>query len=152
MEEKGKLMAVLFAGKYNHTLDTKGRIIVPAKFKKNLDETFVVCPGVDKCLYIYPNERWEAFVNELDNLPGTAEIRQLQRQFLANAEECELDKQGRIVIPADLRKIAGLQKEVVFVGVGHKIEIWSKDNYEAANTDVSIDKLVEGLTEYGIRF
>ncbi len=146
-------MSGLFAGKFNHTLDTKGRIIVPAKFKKNLGETFVVSLGLDGCLFIFPNERWEMFVEELDKLPGTDKsVRVLKRAFMANSSECEIDKQGRILIPAELREKVGLTKEGVSVGVGHKIELWDKDRYEANNNFDSIEDMAEGLTAYGISF
>lgn len=146
-------MSGLFAGKYNHTLDTKGRIIVPAKFKKNLGDTFVLSLGLDGCLYIFPNERWEMFIEELDKLPGTdKKVRALKRAFMANSTECEIDKQGRILIPSDLRENAALTKEAVFVGVGHKIELWDKDRFDQNNDFGSIEDMAEDLTEYGISF
>ncbi|MCR4839909.1 MAG: division/cell wall cluster transcriptional repressor MraZ [Lachnospiraceae bacterium] len=146
-------MSALFAGKYNHTLDSKSRVIVPAKFKKNLGDTFELSLGLDGCLYIFPNERWEMFVEELDSLPATSKnVRALKRAFLANATECEIDKQGRIVIPADLRAKAGLNKELVFVGVGHKIELWAKERFDEADENLSIEEMAEDLTEYGISF
>lgn len=146
-------MSGLFAGKFNHTLDPKGRVIVPAKFKKNLGDSFVLSVGFDGCLYIFPNDRWETFVEGLDDLPGTdKKIRTIKRAFMANSIECEIDKQGRILIPADLRKQAALNKEAVFVGVGHKIELWDKERFDEANDFTSLDDMAEDLTEYGIKF
>ena len=86
----------MFMGEYNHSIDQKGRIIVPAKFREELGEEFVMTLGLDGCLFVYPNSEWETFVEQLKKLPGNREVRQLQRYFLAGATNCELDKQGRI--------------------------------------------------------
>ena len=146
-------MSAFFSGKYNHTLDAKGRVIVPAKFKKNLGDSFMLSLGMDGCLYLFTNERWEEFMEELSNLPASsADVRKMIRVFTANSAELEIDKQGRILIPPELRKKAGLKKEVVFIGVTHKIEVWDKDRYEAAESSDSIDEIVEGLNTYGIKF
>lgn len=146
-------MEANFTGKYNHTLDTKGRIIVPAKFKKSLGDVFQICIGMDGCLYIFTMERWQQFVEDFNKLPGTdIRARQLRRLMLANSSECEIDKQGRILINGDLRQAAGLNKEAVFVGVGNKIELWDKDRYEEANKSISIEEIAAGLNDYGIMF
>ena len=146
-------MDAMFTGKYNHTLDTKGRIIVPAKFKKYLGELFQISIGMDGCLYIFPMERWQKFVEDLNRLPGTdIRARKLRRAMLANSCECEIDKQGRILINSDLRAAGGLTKDAVFVGVGDKIELWDKDRFDAANDFSSIEEIAESLTEYGISF
>ncbi|MSS63040.1 division/cell wall cluster transcriptional repressor MraZ [Velocimicrobium porci] len=142
----------MFMGEYNHTIDTKGRIIVPAKFRETLGEEFVVTLGLDGCLFVYPDEEWQNFVSELKNLPGSKEARQLQRYFMAGAASCEVDKQGRILIPSKLRQQAGLEKEVVFVGVLSKIEIWSKERWEANNTYDDMDEIAEHMSEFGLSF
>ena len=142
----------MFMGEYNHTMDTKGRIIVPAKFRETLGEEFVVTLGLDGCLFVYPDEEWQNFVSELKNLPGSKEARQLQRYFMAGAASCEVDKQGRILIPSKLRQQAGLEKEVVFVGVLSKIEIWSKERWEANNTYDDMDEIAEHMSEFGLSF
>lgn len=146
-------MDAMFTGKYNHTLDAKGRIIVPAKFKKYLGDMFQICIGMDGCLYIFTMERWQQFVEDFNKLPGTdMRARKLRRAMLANSSECEIDKQGRILINSDLRKAAALNKEAVFVGVGDKIELWDKDRFDEANDFSSIEEIAESLTEYGISF
>ncbi len=146
-------MDVSFTGKYNHTLDAKGRIIVPARFKNSLGDVFQICIGMDGCLYIFTKDRWNEFVEELNRLPGTdMRARKLRRAMLANSSECEVDKQGRILINSDLRKAAALDKEAVFVGVGNKIELWDKDRFDEANDFSSIEEIAESLTEYGISF
>ena len=119
----------MFMGEYNHTIDEKGRIIVPSKFREALGENFVVTQGLDGCLFLYSYEEWENFVEGLKKLPGNKEARQLQRYFMAGAAQCEVDKQGRILIPQKLRVQAGLLKDVVFVGVLSKIEIWRRERW-----------------------
>ncbi|MDF2587447.1 MAG: MraZ protein [Anaerocolumna sp.] len=139
-------------GEYNHTIDDKGRIIVPSKFRESLGEEFVVTQGLDGCLFVYPNEEWMNFVNQLKTLPGTKEARQLQRYFMAGAASCEVDKQGRILIPNKLRESAGLEKDIVFVGVLSKIEIWSKERWANNNNYEDMDQIAEHMSEFGLSF
>ena len=142
----------MFMGEYNHTIDSKGRIIVPSKFREALGDTFVLTCGLDGCLFVYPNSEWESFLTKLSSLPGSKEARQLQRYFLAGATECEVDKQGRILIPTKLRNAAKLEKEVVFVGILSKIEIWSKERWEENNIYDDMDDVAEHMSEFGISF
>lgn len=142
----------MFMGEYNHTIDAKGRIIVPAKFRETLGEEFVVTLGLDGCLFVYPNEEWLTFINDLKALPGNKEARQLQRYFMAGAANLEVDKQGRILIPSKLREHAGLDKDVVFVGVLSKIEIWSKERWDANNTYDNMDEIAERMSGFGLSF
>ncbi|WFR55006.1 division/cell wall cluster transcriptional repressor MraZ [Anaerocolumna sp. AGMB13025] len=142
----------MFMGEYNHTIDTKGRIIIPSKFRDALGDEFVVTQGLDGCLFVYPNEEWMNFVTQLKNLPGSKEARQLQRYFMAGAATCEVDKQGRILIPNKLREQAGLEKDIVFVGVLSKIEIWSKDKWESNNDYDDMDQIAEHMSEFGLSF
>lgn len=147
-----RMVKVMFMGEYNHSIDTKGRIIVPAKFREQLGEEFVVTQGLDGCLFVYPNNEWESFVSELKNLPGSKEARQLQRYFMAGAASIEVDKQGRILIPSKLREQAQLEKDIVFVGVLNKIEIWSKERWEANNTFDNMDDIAENMSSFGLSF
>ena len=102
----------MFIGEYNHTIDTKGRLIVPSKFREALGDEFVVTKGLDGCLFVYPMEEWTAFTDKLKDLPLTKkDARQFSRFFLAGAASCEVDKQGRILIPSVLREFAGLEKD-----------------------------------------
>ncbi|MBQ3600753.1 MAG: division/cell wall cluster transcriptional repressor MraZ [Lachnospiraceae bacterium] len=142
----------MFMGEYNHSIDAKGRIIVPAKLREELGEEFVVTQGLDGCLFVYPNNEWQSFVEKLKTLPGNREARQLQRYFLAGAVTCEIDKQGRILIPAKLREHADLIKDVVFVGVLGKIEVWSKERWEANNDFGDVESIAENMSEMGISF
>lgn len=142
----------MFMGEYNHTIDDKGRIIVPSKFRESLGEEFVVTQGLDGCLFVYPNDEWMNFVSQLKTLPGTKEARQLQRYFMAGAASCEVDKQGRILIPNKLRESAGLEKDIVFVGVLSKIEIWSKERWANNNNYEDMDQIAEHMSEFGLSF
>ncbi len=142
----------MFMGEFNHAIDSKGRIIIPSKFREDLGDEFVVTLGLDGCLFAYPNKEWEKFVEKLQTLPGTKEARQLQRYFMACASACEADKQGRILIPAKLRENAALDKDIVFVGVLNKIEIWSKERWDSNNDYENVDAIAEHMSEYGISF
>ena len=142
----------MFMGEYNHTIDEKGRIIVPSKFREALGENFVVTQGLDGCLFLYSYEEWENFVEGLKKLPGTKEARQLQRHFMAGAAEVEVDKQGRFLIPAKLREQVGLCKDVVLVGVVSKIELWSKERWEQNCCYDNMDEVAEHMAEFGLNF
>lgn len=142
----------MFMGEYNHSIDAKGRVIVPAKFREELGEEFVVTLGLDGCLFVYPDNEWQSFVAKLKELPGNKEARQLQRYFMAGAATCEVDKQGRILLPAKLREQAALEKEIVFVGVVGKIEIWSKERWDANNNYDNMDEVAEHMSDLGISF
>lgn len=142
----------MFMGEFNHSIDAKGRIIIPSKFREDLGDKFVITLGLDGCLFAYPDSEWMSFVEKLKTLPGTKEARQLQRYFMAGAAECEIDKQGRILIPAKLRESAKLDKDIVFVGVLNKIEIWSKEHWENNNEFGDVDTMAEHMSEYGINF
>lgn len=141
----------MFMGQYNHTIDAKGRIFVPAKFREMLGEHFVVTVGLDGCLFLYPDEKWDEFAQQLKNLPGTKEARQLQRYFLAGAADMEIDKQGRILIPPHLREQGALKKDVVFIGVLGKIELWSGERWNE-NSFGDMDEAAEKAAAEGLIF
>lgn len=141
----------MFKGEFNHTIDTKGRMIVPAKFRDALGETFVVTKGLDGCLFVYPNEEWEKIEEKFSRIPMTTkDARKFSRFFFAGASDCELDKQGRTLIPSTLREFAGLEKEVVMVGVLTRIEIWSKERWDEQNSYDDMDEVAEHMLEFGI--
>ncbi|MBO5489596.1 MAG: division/cell wall cluster transcriptional repressor MraZ [Eubacterium sp.] len=142
----------MFMGTYEHGLDAKGRVIIPAKLREDLGESFVVTAGLDGCLFAYPQTEWDGFVDKLNELPGTKGTRTLQRHFMAKAAQCETDKQGRALIPANLREYAALQKEIVFVGVLSKIEIWSKERWEENDDYDNIEDIAEHMSEFGLSF
>lgn len=141
----------MFMSEYNHTVDPKGRLIIPSKFREILGEEFVVSKGMDGCLFVYANDDWKAFEQKLTSLPLiNKEARKFARFFLAGAASVELDKQGRILLPASLREFAGLDKDVVLVGVGSRIEIWSKDKWEAMNEDDDMDNITAAMESLGL--
>ena len=143
----------MFMGEYSHTIDTKGRLIIPSRFREELGETFVVTKGLDGCLFVFSDEEWKAFEIKLKSLPLTNKnARQFARFFVACATPCELDKQGRILLPATLREFAGLEKDVVLTGMLNRIEIWSKDKWNENNSldDVAMDEIAEQMTDLGL--
>lgn len=143
----------MFKGEYNHTIDTKGRLIIPAKFREELGEEFVITKGLDGCLFVYSQDEWQKFEEELRTLPlMKKDARKFARFFMAGAADCELDKQGRILIPGVLREFAGLEKDAVLVGVLQRVEIWSKDRWLEGNTfeDEDMDEIAERMQELGL--
>ena len=141
----------MFMGEYNHTVDAKGRLIVPSKFRELLGDEFVVTKGLDGCLFVYPNEEWQNIEEKFRNIPlTTKDARKFSRFFFAGAATCEVDKQGRILIPPVLREFADLQKDVVSVGVLNRIEIWSKDRWLDTNTYEDMDEIAEHMAELGL--
>lgn len=141
----------MFMSEYNHTVDAKGRLIIPSKFREILGEEFVVSKGMDGCLFVYANDDWSAFEQKLTSLPLiNKEARKFARFFLAGAAQVEVDKQGRILLPASLREFAGLDKDVVLVGVGSRIEIWSREKWEDMNSDGDMDSIAEAMESLGL--
>lgn len=138
-------------GEYNHTIDTKGRLIVPSKFREALGDEFVVTKGLDGCLFVYDNKEWSAFEEKLKALPlMNKESRKFVRFFLAGAANVEVDKQGRILIPSVLREFAELDKDVVLVGVASRIEIWSKKKWEEASEYDDMEEIAEHMSDLGL--
>ena len=141
----------MFMSEYNHTVDAKGRLIIPSKFREILGDEFVISKGMDGCLFVYANDDWKAFEEKLTSLPLiNKEARQFARFFLAGAAQVEVDKQGRILLPASLRSCANLDKDVVLVGVGSRIEIWDKEKYEALSADENMDDIANAMEALGL--
>ena len=116
-------------GTYEHSIDAKGRLFIPAKLREELGVTFYLAMGVDECLAIYPQETWNRFTEKFASLPMSQSA--AMRPLFANASKCELDSQGRIVIPQKLRKYACLEKDAVIIGVNDRAEIWSAETWNA---------------------
>ena len=140
----------MFMGEYNHVIDAKGRLIIPARFRELLGEEFIMTRGLDGCLSVYPMDEWETFEKKLRALPLTNKnARTFTRFFVAGATNCELDRQGRVLVPQPLREFAGLEKEVVITGNLNRIEIWSKEKWsENCNYD-DMDSIAESMRGYG---
>ena len=134
-------------GEYQHNIDAKGRLIFPIKLREELGEHFVIFKGLDNCINVYSQEKWNAFEEQLAALPSKA--RKVQRFFSANFE-CEPDAQGRIVIPQSLREYAGLNKDVVVVGIQNRAEIWDSDAWKQYNSDLSSDDIAELMEDLGV--
>lgn len=144
-----------FSGEYHHSLDAKGRLIVPSKFREILGSHFWIGRGFDPCLQIYDDEDWSAFSERLKALPSNSEnARKLVRYFMSGTMEMEIDRQGRILLPAQLRKLAGIDKNVVFVGMGTRGELWSEEaysDYDLVQTPESISAISEELLGSGFK-
>lgn len=130
----------MFMGTYNNSIDAKNRMIVPSKHRDQLSGKCVLTKGLDTCLYIYSLQDWEKQMEKIESLPESdPKIRAFIRHFCANAVECEFDKQGRIVIPVELKEYAQIDKEMVTMGAMKKIEIWSKEIWDAPDNDNKMD-------------
>lgn len=141
----------MFMSQYNHTVDTKGRLIIPSKFREILGDEFVVTKGMDGCLFAYANDDWKVFEEKLTSLPITnKDARKFARFFLAGAAQVEVDKQGRILLPSHLREFGELEKDVVLVGVGSRIEIWNRDKWENENSDDDMDSIGASMESLGL--
>lgn len=143
----------MFMGEYKHNIDTKGRMIVPAKFREELGEVFVVTRGLDKCLFAYPMNEWKVIEEKLKKLPLTKkDARAFTRFFFSGAIECEVDKQGRINIPPTLRTYAELEKECTVIGVSERIEIWASEKWEeyVEESEESFSEIAENLLDFDI--
>ncbi|MCM3768025.1 division/cell wall cluster transcriptional repressor MraZ [Neobacillus niacini] len=143
----------MFMGEYHHSIDSKGRIIVPSKFRDDLGEMFIITRGLDQCLFGYPLSEWQLIEEKLKGLPLTKkDARAFTRFFFSGATESELDKQGRINIPAPLLQYAKLEKECVILGVSNRIEIWSKQIWEDyfSQSEDSFAEIAENMIGFDI--
>ncbi len=143
----------MYTGEYSHTVDTKGRLILPSKLRESLGDEFVVTKGMEGCLFVYDKAQWSKFEEKLNELSITnRESRKALRFFLSGAITAEVDKQGRFLIPTNLREHAGLTKDVVLVGCGRNVEIWDKERWQASNENDDIEAIVDYLDSIGVRF
>ena len=141
----------MFMGRYKHTIDPKGRLSIPSKYREILGDEFVVSKGMDGCLFVYANDAWKAFEEKLASLPLiNREARQFARFFLSGAQYVTVDKQGRILMPQDLREFAGLEKDVVLAGAGGRIEIWSLEKWNENTDQTDIDQISQGMMDLGL--
>ena len=143
----------MLIGEYEHSLDAKGRLIMPAKIREDIGEKFIITKGLDGCLFGFSQNEWTNFEEKLKALPLTNKnARDFVRFFLSGAIECEIDKQGRFLIASNLREYGALEKEAVIIGVGTRIEIWNKDKWKTYNSEenISADEIAENMTMLGI--
>ena len=143
----------MLIGEYEHSLDVKGRLIMPAKLREDMGEKFIITKGLDGCLFGFSQTEWSNFEEKLKTLPLTNKnARDFVRFFLSGAIECEIDKQGRFLISSNLREYANMEKDVVIIGVGTRLEIWNRNKWKAYNSDenISADEIAENMTMLGI--
>ena len=141
----------MLIGEYEHSLDTKGRLIMPAKLRIDMGDKFIVTKGLDGCLFAFSQNEWLNFESKLKALPlSDKNARNFVRFFLSGATECELDKQGRFLIPANLRTATNLDKDTVIIGVGTRLEIWDKSTWEKCDDNISADEIAQNMTMLGI--
>ncbi len=143
----------MLLGEYQHSLDTKGRLTIPSRLRDGLGERFVVTKGLDSCLFVYPLTEWTALEEKLRSLPLTrADARSFVRMLFSGALECELDRQGRILLPPNLRAHARLEKDVYLLGVSNRVEIWDKEIWEqySQQATASFEQAAEHLDGLGI--
>lgn len=132
-------------GKYEHAVDAKGRIFVPAKLKEELGETFYVTPGLDHCLSVYTEPVWQSVIEKLNTMPLSQSVK--MRFLFANAFRCEPDKQGRVLLPGELRKYACISDSVTFIGQGSRAEIWDSETYNRLESETLTPEYLRSIME-----
>ncbi|NMO94786.1 division/cell wall cluster transcriptional repressor MraZ [Paenibacillus lemnae] len=143
----------MFMGEFQHNIDDKGRVIIPAKFRELLGSSFIVTRGLDQCLFVYPREEWAIMEQKLKSLPlMKSDARAFTRFFFSGASECEWDKQGRVNLPVNLREFAKLDKECVIIGVSSRVEIWSKDKWNEyyQQSEEAFNDIAEKLVDFDV--
>ena len=141
----------MLIGEYEHTLDAKGRLIMPSKLREDIGEKFIITKGLDGCLFAFSIAEWKIFEEKLRSLPiSNKDARKFSRFFFAGAIDCEIDKQGRFLISSNLREFAELEKDVIIVGMDSRIEIWSKEKWNKFDEDISADEIAEKMEMLGI--
>lgn len=142
----------MFSGEYEHTIDDKGRLTIPARFRAELPDEVFVTRGLDGCLFVYPPEAWQGMAEKLVKLPLTQRNARYFNRMMFSGAECKIDKLGRILIPAPLREHASIENEVVVVGVNSRLEIWSKERWREITAEIERDSSVfaEQLADLGI--
>ena len=140
----------MFMGEYSHSIDAKGRLIMPAKLREQLGGEFFITRGLDGCLFVYPKSEFESIEGELRRMPPDKDSRKFLRFLVAGAVAGEFDKQGRVLVPGPLREHASLKKDVVLAGVINRIEIWDKDRWEENTSYDDVDEIAERLADLGL--
>ena len=146
-------LSFMFIGEYKHSVDQKGRLAIPAKFRVDLKKGAVVTRGIDSCLFLYTKQEWQKLVEKLTNLPiSQSKARAFSRLMLAGAMDVSIDKQGRIILPEYLRKFADMKKQVVIAGLYSRLEIWDESAWEKykVQAEKSSTEIAEQMGELGI--
>ena len=142
-------MTVMLIGQYQHNIDAKGRVFVPVKFREDLGEHFYVTKGLDGCLFVLSHTEWQRLEKKVQEMP-ISKARGLQRFFFSGAAEVETDKQGRILIPQQLRDYAGLAKDVTFIGPSTRAEIWDTDAWDKFNSALTEESIEQAMDDLGL--
>ncbi|PIU74897.1 MAG: cell division/cell wall cluster transcriptional repressor MraZ [Candidatus Portnoybacteria bacterium CG06_land_8_20_14_3_00_39_12] len=143
----------MFIGEYSHTIDNKGRLAIPVKFRTKLAEGAVITRGLDNCLFLYPRDEWQKMADKLSNLPiSQANTRGFARMMLAGAMDVKIDSQGRVLVPDYLRRFANLKKEIIVAGLFNRLEVWDSTAWDKYRTDVETrsQEIAEKMGELGI--
>ena len=141
----------MFTGTNHNSIDAKNRMIIPSNYRDELGHRCFLAKGLERCLYVFSVHEWESFMKKLSELPALdINSRDLMRHFYAGANECEIDKQGRIIISHDLREYANIEKDLVTIGFGDKIEVWSKAEWDNREK-IEPGEIAQKLAGYGIR-
>lgn len=143
----------MFIGEYQHSVDEKGRLAIPVKFRADLSKGAVVTRGLDRCLFLYPVEAWNQLAEKLVKLPiSQSKSRAFSRLMLAGAMDVTVDRQGRVILPEYLRQYAGISKKVVVAGLYDRLELWDEDSWNAykATTEADSNDIAEALGELAI--
>ena len=135
-------------GEFQHNIDAKGRLFIPAKFREELGKMFIITKGLDGCLFVYSASAWEVLEDNINQLP-LSKSRNLQRFFFSSAADCVPDAQGRVLIPQNLREYAALQKEVTIIGVSGRVEIWNTARWKAINEELTPESIADAMEELG---
>ena len=141
----------MLIGEFEHSLDAKGRLIMPSKFREDIGDKFIVTKGLDGCLFGFSLVEWKNFEEKLRSLPiSNKDARDFSRFFFAGAIECEIDKQGRFLVSSNLRNFANFKKDVVIIGMNTRIEIWAKDRWNGEDNSISADEIASKMEMLGI--
>lgn len=141
-------MKKILIGEYSYNMDLKGRMNFPSKLRDDLGDVFIITKGLDKCLFVFSIEEWERLAEEIKSLPRSKSIT-MQRFYFGSAQDITPDKQGRILIPANLREYAGIDKDVVVVGALNRAEIWNKQSWGTICESLSPEAIAETMEELG---
>lgn len=142
-------------GEFQHSIDEKGRLIIPSKFREELGNTFILAKGLDHCIFVYPMPEWSRVEERLRQLSFThADARSFSRFFFSGAVESEMDKQGRVQLPPNLREYASLDRDVVTIGVSARMEIWNKQTWSTYSNQAQGDYelIAEKITDLNLGF
>ena len=138
----------MLIGEFDYNIDIKGRAFMPAKLREDLGEHFINTKGLDDCLFVYSDEEWKTLEEKIRALP-MSKSRNLQRFFFSGAIDVEVDKQGRILIPANLREYASLDKDIMIIGASNRVEIWDKQRWKASCSELTSDLVANAMDELG---